>query len=49
MVFSIKLLKGVDSFYLPELVVYDLSTLINYNSISVDQAIENINNKILNF
>jgi len=46
---NVKLLKGVESFYLHEIVVYDLSNLINYNSISVDQAIENINNKILNF
>lgn len=46
---NVKLLQGIESFYLREIVVNDLSDLINYNSISVDQAIENINNKILNF
>lgn len=46
---NVKLLKGVDSFYLPEIVVYDLSDLINYSSISVDQAVENINKKIQDF
>ena len=46
---NVKLLKGIENYYLNRIVVHDLSALINYNSISVDQAIENINNKILNF
>ena len=41
--------QGHDDYELREIFVYDLSDLINYRSISVDQAIENINKKIQDF
>lgn len=46
---NVKRRKGRDDYYLPEIFVYDLSELINYSSISVDQAVENINKKIQDF
>ena len=46
---NVKLRRGIDTADLHEIFVYDLSDLINYSSITVDQAVENINNKILNF
>lgn len=46
---NVKRRKGRDDYYLPEIFVYDLSELINYRSISVDQAVENINKKIQDF
>ena len=46
---NVKRRQGHDDYELREIFVYDLSDLINYRSISVDQAIENINKKIQDF
>lgn len=46
---NVKLREDIGTAELREISVYDLSDLVNYHSISIEQAVENINNKLVDY